>query len=213
MARKAGLTRDQVVDAAAALADRDGLGALTMAAVAAEVGVRAPSLYSHVDGVDGLRRLLGLRASGLLAEAFAAARDASPDDPVAALRGLARSYRAFAHEHPGLYAALLPAPVPADDPEGAAAFAEPVAVVAAVLARLGVPPDRHVDVVRGIRSVLHGFADLELRGGFGLSDPVDASFAATVDMLVGALVPEGGAGAPGGTGRASRLRERGSGKT
>jgi len=59
-----GLDRTRVVGAAAALADAEGLEAVTLARVAAGVGVRPPSLYVHVAGRDALRReiaLLGLR--------------------------------------------------------------------------------------------------------------------------------------------------------
>ncbi len=42
------LTRDAVVAAAVAVADADGLGALSMRAVARRVGVEAMSLYHHV---------------------------------------------------------------------------------------------------------------------------------------------------------------------
>ena len=186
MARKAGLTRDQVVDAAAALADRAGLPAVTLTTVAETVGVRAPSLYAHVDGVEGLRRALAARAAGVLAERMAAAAGGEPD-PRAALRAVAHAYRRFARDHPGLYASLLPAPRPAEDPEAAAAAAAPVVVVAGVLQQLGVPADRHVDLVRTLRAVLHGFVDLELGGGFGLADPVDASFDVAVQVVVTAV--------------------------
>ena len=52
---RAGLTPATVVDAAIALVDRDGPDALTLAAVADRLDVRAPSLYNHVDGLDDLR--------------------------------------------------------------------------------------------------------------------------------------------------------------
>src|SRR5687767_13404326 len=120
MARKAGITHEQVVDAAAALADRDGLSSVTLATVAATVGVRSPSLYSHVDGLDGLRRDLLRRASHVLAEHLSAATSHHAD-PAGALRALAHAYRRFAHQHPGLYAALLPIPSPDEDAEAAAA--------------------------------------------------------------------------------------------
>ena len=68
-------------------------------------------------------------------------------------------------------------------------------VAAEVLTRLGIPPSRHVDLVRTLRAVLHGFVDLELGGGFGLADPVDASFETAVDLVVQALVSSPG-GAP-----------------
>ena len=67
MARKLGLSREQVVEAAAMVADRDGYDALSLASVASTLGVRSPSLYSHVDGLVGLRRQLSLHAGALLA--------------------------------------------------------------------------------------------------------------------------------------------------
>jgi AcrR family transcriptional regulator len=48
------LTRDQVVRAGVALADAGGLAALSMRAVARELGVEAMSLYHHVAGKEAL---------------------------------------------------------------------------------------------------------------------------------------------------------------
>ncbi len=52
------VTRERVLDAAMAIADRDGIDAVTMRAVAARLGVEAMSLYKHVankdDVLDGL---------------------------------------------------------------------------------------------------------------------------------------------------------------
>lgn len=60
MARKPGpqITRAEVVEAAAAVLARDGYDGLTMRAVAAEIGVRAASLYWHVKGKEDLSLLL-----------------------------------------------------------------------------------------------------------------------------------------------------------
>ena len=58
---RAGLTPDSVLDAAARIADADGLPAVTLARLAAELGVRPPSLYKHVDGLDAIHRGLALR--------------------------------------------------------------------------------------------------------------------------------------------------------
>lgn len=57
-AGKRGLTRARVVNAAVVLADRDGLGAVSMRRVAAELGVAPMALYKHVrdkeDLLDGM---------------------------------------------------------------------------------------------------------------------------------------------------------------
>src|SRR5258707_13559867 len=52
------ITLDDVVQAAAAVLARDGYDGLTMRAVAAEIGVRAPSLYWHVRSKEDLSLLL-----------------------------------------------------------------------------------------------------------------------------------------------------------
>ena len=52
--RRAQLTREQVVTAAVELADRDGIGSISMRRLAQELGVEAMSLYTHVRSKDDL---------------------------------------------------------------------------------------------------------------------------------------------------------------
>lgn len=61
---KPGLTLDRIVDAAVELADRDGLSALSMRKVAAELGVGTMSLYRYVPGKGELIDLMLDRVSG-----------------------------------------------------------------------------------------------------------------------------------------------------
>ena len=186
MARKVGLDRPQVVDAAATLANAHGLESVTLARVAAALGVASPSLYSHVDGLPALRRLLSLEASARLAGSL---REAiSGEDGVASIRAVARAYRAFAGAQPGLYATLHSTPGQGEDPEVYAAFAALVPDLGAVLAELGMPDDDVVPLVRALRSALHGFVSLEASGGFGLPEDVDASFETLVDVLVAGML-------------------------
>lgn len=186
MARKRGVDRAQVVDAAVVLVERDGLAALTLAGVAEVLDVRSPSLYSHVDGLAGLRRAVALEAVRRLGAAMAeATADVEGTD---AVRALAGAYRSFAVAHPGLYAAMLPVPQGPDDPEGYAAFAAPVDVVARVLAGLAVPAADSVGVIRAFRSALHGFVSLEVGGGFGMPLDVDESFELLVDVLIAGVL-------------------------
>src|SRR4029453_19682961 len=52
--RRAPLSRDRLLAAAVAIADADGLQAVTMRRLAADLGVEAMSLYHHLPGKDGL---------------------------------------------------------------------------------------------------------------------------------------------------------------
>ncbi|MDE3134243.1 MAG: TetR family transcriptional regulator, partial [Acidobacteriota bacterium] len=67
---RAGLDSAAVVAAAAAIADADGLEAVTLSTVAARLGVKPPSLYSHVAGLADLRRRVAVLGAAELAEAL-----------------------------------------------------------------------------------------------------------------------------------------------
>jgi AcrR family transcriptional regulator len=179
VARK-GLDHEQVVDAAVAIADADGLEAVTLARVAAALGVRSPSLYNHVQGRDGLVRGVAVRATRELATALRrAATGRSGTDAIVAV---AAAQRAYALAHPGRYAATVAAPAPGDA-EHAAAAADAVDVLEAVLAGSGLEGDDAIHAVRALRSAVHGFAALEASGGFGLDVDPDVSFRRLVDAL------------------------------
>jgi AcrR family transcriptional regulator len=175
---RAGLDAEAVVAAAAALADAEGLDQLTLAALAAALGIRTPSLYAHIDGLADLRARLAVRGAREMASALqaAAAGRAGAD----ALRAVAEAYRAYAHAHPGTYAASQ---VASDHEDNQAAAAAAVGVFLAVLGGYDIAGDAAIHAVRAVRSALHGFVALEREGGFGIPLSLDASFATLVGML------------------------------
>lgn len=94
MARRAALSRDRIVAAAAAVADRSGLASLSMRSVAKELGVEAMSLYHHVGSKDDL-------LDGLADWAFAAIAPPPEDRPWrAALTVRAHAARQVLFAHP-----------------------------------------------------------------------------------------------------------------
>lgn len=170
---RAGLTRQRVVEEAAAVADQVGWDRLSLAAVAERVGVRQPSLYKHIDSLDGLRGEVSTLGVRQLAEVLAKAvlgRSGSR-----ALLALADAYRGFATDFPGRYAATLRAPR-ADAPEHAAAAEEVLRVVTATLEGYDIGGDDAVHATRALRATLHGFVSLEAAGGFGMPVDADESF-------------------------------------
>ena len=179
-----GLHRARVVAVAGEIADADGLEAVTLARVAQELGVRSPSLYNHVAGRDGLLRALAAQSTRELAAAMRrAATGRAGADAVAAV---AAAQRGYALEHPGRYATTVTAPAAGDD-EHAEAAADAVDVVVAVLAGAGLEGDELIHGVRALRSAVHGFAALEVAGGFGMPLDSDASFRRLVDALASGL--------------------------
>jgi AcrR family transcriptional regulator len=179
------VSRDDVIDVACSVADEEGLEAVTLAAVAARVGIRSPSLYAHVNGLDDLRRLVALRAAAALA--LELERAAEGRTGLAALREIALAYRRFATGHRGLYAAAQRAVRPGDDDELYNALAAAAMPAIRALAEAGVARAERVHLTRAFRSALHGFVVLEQSSGFGMPESVDESFRHLVDLLLTAV--------------------------
>jgi AcrR family transcriptional regulator len=181
MAKRVGIDKDAVVRAAAKIADDHGWDALTLARVANKLRIRSPSLYNHVGGLEGLRRELKLLAQRDLNAALGRATIGKSRDD--AVRGLAAAYRAFVKRHPGTYAATMVA-APKNDPAMEAAASNIVETILSVLSGYGLDRREGIHAIRALRSTVHGFAALEIAGGFGIPLDVDKSF----EWLVSALL-------------------------
>jgi len=179
-----GLDAGRVVDEAVRIADAEGLEAVTLARVAAALGVRAPSLYNHVAGHEALLRGLALRGFAELGDALrrAAVGRARSD----ALIAVAHAYRVYAHAHPGCFAATV-APLAPGDAELERAARDVVEVIAAIVDSWGIERDEAVHAIRAIRSALRGFLTIELAGGFRAAVDRDDSFELLVQTLATGL--------------------------
>jgi AcrR family transcriptional regulator len=187
MPPKAGLDKAIVVQAAARLVNTEGAQALNLNRLAQELGVRTPSLYNHVRGMPGLLRELALLNTRLLGDRLAKA--AIGRSGPQALWRIAQAYREFINENTGLYLLSLrssgrQSPV---DQELQAAEANVVETCLAVLASFGLEGDDGLHALRGLRSIVHGFATLEAAGGFGLPLDCDESFRRLVDLFIAGL--------------------------
>ena len=102
-------SRAEIASAAVALADADGLGAVTMRSVAAAIGTAPASLYRYVNGRDELLELMADQAQGELRY-----DEPGSGQPVTDLLRLAHQGRATYIRHPWLLdippSGLLPGP-------------------------------------------------------------------------------------------------------
>lgn len=187
MARRRGLDRAAVVQAAVDLVNAEGAQALTLNRLAERLGVQTPSLYNHIDGLPGLHRELSLLNTRRLGERLsqAAIGKAGAD----AVMAVAQAYRETIKESPGLYLASLRAAGAQTPPdvEWLAAEDRVVRVGLAVAASFGLTGEDGLHAVRALRSAVHGFATLEAAGGFGLPLDCDESFRRLVAMVIAGL--------------------------
>lgn len=181
---RAGLDRELLVRAAAEIADAEGLESVTLASLAAKLRVRTPSLYNHVQGLPGLRQ--GLAVFGLteLGERLGkAVMGRSGDD---ALREAGFAYLLFARTRPGLYEAAMSAP-DWEDPAYTAASREVLDILLRVLTYYRLEEHEAYHVVRGFRSLAHGFVALEARQNFRMPLDKDESFGKLLDIFISGL--------------------------
>src|SRR5262249_62364379 len=89
-----GLDEAMVLRAAAELVDAEGWEALSLARLAETLGVRTPSLYNHVAGLEGVRH--GLAVLGVSELRDRMARAAIGKSGAEALMAIAEAYRRFA---------------------------------------------------------------------------------------------------------------------
>lgn len=186
MATRMGLDRAAVIAAAVRIVDREGLGALSMTRLAAELGIRGPSLYAHVQGQAGLRRELWLWVVADLGDRL---RDSVMGrSGEAALSSFAEAMRDYARRYQGRYQLTLDPPVPLDD-EAKAVRRRANAAFEAMIASFGVHGEQARHAGRALRAAIHGFVALEATDAIGDHD-VDASFDTMLMLLARGLAPQ-----------------------
>jgi len=99
------LTRERILACAVAMADRDGLDAVTLRRIAGELGVHVTSLYNHVDTRDAITDGI---VDLLLDQAHLPTAPVGWEEWV---RSFFAAMSTMATQHPGAFAALSRRPV------------------------------------------------------------------------------------------------------
>ena len=162
-ARPARLSREIIVNSALTFLDREGWDALTINALATQLGTKGPSLYNHVDSLEDLRRTVRMRViDDIITMLARVAEGRVGDDAVLVMAG---AYRSYAHHHPGRYSAFTRMPLSGgDDPEFTAATRGAAAPVMAVLSSYGLDVEQAFYAALEFWSAMHGFVLLEMTG-------------------------------------------------
>ncbi len=177
-ARPTRLSRDSIVNAALTFLDREGWDALTINALAIQLGTKGPSLYNHVNSLEDLRRTVRMRVVGDIIEMLNTVADGRTRDD--AVMAMASAYRSYAHHHPGRYSAFTRMPLGGDDPEFTEATRAAAAPVISVLGSYGLDGDDAFYAALEFWSAMHGFVLLEMTGAMTGID-TDAVF---TDMVM-----------------------------
>ncbi|SDY90531.1 transcriptional regulator, TetR family [Micromonospora pattaloongensis] len=157
--RQALLTRERIIEVAAALVDAEGLAALSTRRLAAELGVRGPSLYNHFATKEEILAAVADSITGRVDISVFGRHDWRT-----ALRLWAHSYRAALAAHPNIVPFLAQGPG-----RRPAALAMADAVYGA-LVDAGWPPARATHIGATMRYFVAGSALGSFARGF-VEDP------------------------------------------
>jgi AcrR family transcriptional regulator len=173
--------RAQIVAAARRLLEEEGPEALSMRNVAAEIGIRAPSLYEHVADKRALES--AIIAAGLNEQnvAFREALAAHPSgDP---LTVIAQAWRRWALAHPHVYALIYARDLDRSD----RAVAEGERAAGSALREIC---DGDLVTARVIWAFAHGMVNLELTDRFPPGTDVEALWERGLGALQALLPPQ-----------------------
>jgi AcrR family transcriptional regulator len=187
--RPAKLSRDSIVNAALTFLDREGWDALTINALATQLGTKGPSLYNHVDSLEDLRRTVRMRVIGDILEMLTTVGQGRERDD--AVMAMASAYRSYAHHHPGRYSAFTRMPLDGDDPEFTQATRAAAGPVIAVLASYGLDGENAFYAALEFWSAMHGFVLLEMTGVMNGIVDTDTVFSDMVMRLAAGLERRG----------------------
>lgn len=148
--RRPKLTREAIVEAAIKLADAEGLDAVSIRRIASELGVRAMSLYTHIDAKEDLLDLMyDVVAEGVLVQGDL------PDDWREAMLEIARKEREAGLRHPWML--QLAGRSPRIGPNGLRHIEQSMAAAA----RLTDDPDGMLAIVKTVDHYMLGFIMME----------------------------------------------------
>ncbi len=171
---KMGLNRTTIIEMAANIADERGISNVTLKVLAAELGVKSPSLYKHFNGgLDELNKELMLYGwHSLESKITKVAIGRAKDD---AIMAICYAYRNFAVEHKGLFEAMQWYNMYQSE-EHLQATQGMVSVFFQVLDSYELDEEQKVHIVRMFRGFLQGFSSIESHGGYGNPLSLNESF-------------------------------------
>lgn len=164
-----GLSKDIILAEAVRMITEDGYADFSMRELAFRLGVKAASLYNHIDGIKEIDITLAEVASKELAERLRLSTQGK--DRGEAFVAASVAHKEFAENNRELYKALLRVPSVHDE-RATKAGMDSVEPLMTVIASYGVPRDVAINFLRAHRSFMHGFVELE-ECGFLTKGPTD----------------------------------------
>lgn len=181
---RAGIDKAAIIKNAAQLVNQAGMEQITMKMLADKLGIKPPSLYNHIKGLEDLKKQLMIfgwtqaKEKLLLSLAGVSGYDA--------IKAMCYAFYDYATENTGLFEVMLWYNK-FENEEAAEATAELLAVIFRITRSLDIPDNYGFHLIRTFRGFLEGFFLLVNNGSFGHPLPITDSFEISVNILIAGI--------------------------
>lgn len=166
-----------IVQKAWEMIEAEGADQLSLAKLAGELGIKAPSLYRHVGNKASLMQAVNMLTAQHLFAALEAGLQSAEDEPVAQLTAVFNAYRTFAHHHPRTYVQAMTNNMEDQRPDENAL--EQMAIPYQEIMAGVSGSTQSLAALRGALALIHGFVMLELHGQLRRGGDLDEAFQLT----------------------------------
>jgi AcrR family transcriptional regulator len=170
--------RDAIIETAKVLIERDGIDGLLLSSVAAELGIKSPSLYRHFSSKAALIQAVIEHTFDQLYQAYAGALHNESEHPKDRLLEIFHAHRDFAHANPNTYILAYTATAPElrTDP---VKLQKQAISIQKIMSRIS-GEQQSLSALRGALALVHGYVMLELKNQFQRGGDLRLAFEASV---------------------------------
>jgi AcrR family transcriptional regulator len=174
--------RDAIIQTAKMLIERDGVDGLLLSQVAAELGIKSPSLYRHFSSKAALIQAVIEHAFDQLYQAYEGALRNESETPKDRLLEIFRAHRDFAHANPNTYILAYTATAPElrTDPDKLEKQAISIQKIMSQISG----EQQSLSALRGALALVHGYVMLELKNQFQRGGDLRLAFEASVSAYL-----------------------------
>lgn len=178
---KTKIDKELLIKEAAHMVNKIGIENLSLKILAAELGVKSPSLYNHVDGLDDLKKQIMLYGWKEMEDKIIQAVIGYTGYD--AIRVICHAFREYAIENQGVFSAMLWYNQ-FENEQARDATSKMFSVFFKVTKSLNISQENCYHLVRMFRGFLEGFVLLENHHAFGNKQPIEDSFELSIDILI-----------------------------
>ncbi len=181
---KTGLNKEKIIEFAAKKANQVGINNITVRSLANELGIKAASLYNHIESFDGLKTdIMNYGWKMLEQHMLQSAAGVSGYD---AIRAMCKAFYSFATENSGIFEVMLWYNKYASEDNNQSTD-RMFDVIYRIFKSVSISKENAEHIIRTLRSFLQGFSMLVNNNSFGNPVSIEKSFEMSIDILIAGI--------------------------